>query len=175
MLDKKTRRQSNRVYSSNPETVQRRVVQALTRLSSTTIQRSIAPKNLVAKLQKIFRDDCRAAVHAYIAKHVDCLVTVKRAKMMRTNNSVSKPIQSGLSKRDSSKVGVTLKLTLKSMLNNELENLEIIVRYKQCDLFALKKLGLDGAYLGLFALQDFEEGNCLGFYCGILVMTLFRP
>ncbi|KAL7578626.1 hypothetical protein ACA910_009772 [Epithemia clementina (nom. ined.)] len=83
--------------------------------------------------------------------------------MMRTNNSVSEPIQSGLSKRDSSKVGVTLKLTLKSMLNNELENLEIIVCYKQRDLFALKKSGLDGAHLGLFALQDFEEGDCLGF------------
>ncbi|KAL7573668.1 hypothetical protein ACA910_008355 [Epithemia clementina (nom. ined.)] len=89
--------------------------------------------------------------------------------MMRTNNSVSKPIQSGLSKRDSSKVGVTLNLTLKSMLNNELENLEIIVRYKQRDLFVLKKSGLNGARLGLFPLQDFEEGDCLGFYCGNFV------
>ncbi|KAL7575770.1 hypothetical protein ACA910_003100 [Epithemia clementina (nom. ined.)] len=169
MLDKKTRRQFNRVYSTNPETVRQRVVRALTRLSSTTIQHSVAPKNLVAKLQKIFRDDGRAAVHAYIAKHVDCLVMVKGAKMMRMNNSISKPIQSGLSKQDSSKVGVTLNLTLKSMLNNELENLEIIVRYKQRDLFALKKSGLDGACLGLFALQDFEEGDCLGFYCGNLV------
>ncbi|KAL7555876.1 hypothetical protein ACA910_019292 [Epithemia clementina (nom. ined.)] len=162
MLDKKTRRQSNRVYSTNPETVRRRVVRALTRSSSTTIQRSVAPKNLVAKLQKIFRDDGRAAVHAYIAKHVDCLVTVKRVKMMRTNNSVSEPIQSGLSKRDSSKVGVTLNLTLKSMLNNEMENLEIIVRYKQRDLFALKKSGLDGARLGLFALQYFLRRQLFG-------------
>ncbi|KAL7564464.1 hypothetical protein ACA910_001558 [Epithemia clementina (nom. ined.)] len=89
--------------------------------------------------------------------------------MMRMNNSVSKPLQSNLSKQDSSKVGVTLNLNLKSMLNNELENLEIIVRYKQRDLFARKKLGLDGVRLGLFALQDFDKGNCLGFYCRTLV------
>ncbi|KAL7569578.1 hypothetical protein ACA910_009550 [Epithemia clementina (nom. ined.)] len=89
--------------------------------------------------------------------------------MMQINNSVREPIQSGLSKHNSSKAGVPLNVTLNSVLNNELENLDIIVRYKQSDLFAQKKLRLDGARLGLFGLQEFEEDNCLGFTVEICV------
>ncbi|KAL7563588.1 hypothetical protein ACA910_006477 [Epithemia clementina (nom. ined.)] len=78
---------------------------------------------------------------------------------MRMNNSVSKPIQSALSKRDSSIVGLTSKLTLKSMLNNELENLEIIACYKQRDLFALKKSGLDGAHLDCLCFKILKKAT----------------
>ncbi|KAL7564282.1 hypothetical protein ACA910_014345 [Epithemia clementina (nom. ined.)] len=138
----------------------------------------VVPKNLIAKLNSIYKEYGRGELQRYVAEHVRCLVSLCHAQVWkkkgtRIENLAVPTLLSKWDPRSSKNVKISGKIVVN--LNQPDEDVELIVHYNGKDLFAIKQSTLPDSQLGLFSLQEFDEGDCLGFYCGRLMTGLKYP